>query len=130
MADVLTGTDREEAIARLAEAGWKPTEDRDAIQGTTDSEHFFQLLLSRRARHPGRSTARILRDAVRDVRAMAEEADPDAEVALNVVWSVEDEMVGSRLGRSLWYLERDAPHRCEACGETHPDPDAIPDDAA
>ncbi len=117
-------TVRERILAEL-----RP-EDRDAIEGTTDSEHFFQLLLSRRDRNPGHSKGRILRDAVRDVRRMVREADPEAEVALNVLWSVEDELVGSRLARSLWYLERDEPHRCERCGEFHPDPDTIPDGEA
>lgn len=115
------GRVRERILAEL-----RP-EDRDAIQGTTDSEHFFQLLLSRRDRNPGARPARILADAVRDVRGMVRDADPDAEVALNVLWSVEEELVGSRLGRSLWCLDRDEPHRCERCGETHPDPDTIPD---
>lgn len=101
-------------------------EDREAIRGTTDSEHFFHLLLSRRDRNPGVPTAAILRDAIRDVQGMVREVDPQAAVALNVLWSVEDELVGSRLGRSLWYLERNEPHRCEVCGELHSHPDAIP----
>lgn len=102
-------------------------EDREAIQGTTDSEHFFQLLLSRRDRNPGVAPVRILRDAIRDVHGMVKEVDEDGEVALNVLWSVEDELVGSRFGRSLWHLESDGPHRCGVCGEFHPPPDAIPD---
>lgn len=101
-------------------------EERDAIRGTTDSEAFFQLLLSRWRRNPETPKRRILRDAIRDVRRMAREADPEAEVALNVLWSVEDELVGSRLGRSLFHLRREEPHRCGDCGEPHPDPDSIP----
>lgn len=102
-------------------------EDREAIEGTTDSEHFFQLLLSRRDRSPGAPLTDVLADAIRDVHGMAAEVDPEAEVALNVLWSVEDRLVGSRLGRSLWHLERDGPHRCATCGEIHPPPDSIPE---
>lgn len=115
------GQVRERILAELR------TEDREAIAGTTDSEHFFHLLLSRLDRNPGVPMARILADAVRDVRGMVRESDPVAEVALNVLWSVGHELVGSRFGRSLWYLERDGPHRCEVCGEYHPHPDTIPE---
>jgi len=100
-------------------------EDREAIRGTTDSEHFFQLLLSRRAREPGTPPEEILRDAIRDVAAMVRAVDPEVEVALNVLWTVGEELVGSRLGRSLWYVEREAPHRCSVCGTIHPDPDTL-----
>lgn len=107
---------RDELLAEMR------AQDRRAIRGTTDSEHFFQLLLSRRARRPGRPMAEILRDAVRDVVAMVRAVDPEVEVALNVLWTVGEELVGSRFGRSLWYVERKAPHRCSGCGEPHPDP--------
>lgn len=100
-------------------------EERDAVQGTTDSEHFFHLLLSRRARNPGEPMVEVLRDAIRDVAGMVREVDPEREVALNVLWTVDGEMVGSRLRRSLWYQERDSPHRCERCGQDHPDPGRV-----
>ena len=100
-------------------------DDRDAIAGTTDSEHFFHLLLSRRARQPDTPLVEVLRDTIRDVAGMVRAADPDVEAALNVLWTVDEELVGSRLGRSLWYLERDGPHRCERCGDRHPDPERV-----
>lgn len=102
-------------------------EERDAIRGTTDSEAFFQLLLSRWRRSPETPMWRILRDGIRDVRRMVEEADPEAEVAMNVLWSMEDELVGSRLGRSLHCLRSKGPHRCGSCGEMHPEPGSIPE---
>jgi len=36
-----------------------------------------------------------------------------------VIWTDGTRMVGSRLNRTLWYLERDGLVRCEVCGETH-----------
>ena len=110
---------REQLLAEMT------PEHRSSIQGTTDSEHFFHLLLSRRARNPGEPMVEILREAVRDVAGMVHEVNPEAEVALNVLWTVDEEMVGSRLGRSLWYLERDEPHRCDRCGSLHPDPERV-----
>lgn len=40
--------------------------------------------------------------------------------ALNVLWTVEEDLVGTRLGRTLWYVERDEPHVCSVCGRPHP----------
>lgn len=105
-------------------AGMTP-EHRDAIAGTTDSEHFFHLLLSRRDRRPDRPPVEVLRDTIRDVTSTIRAADPGAEVALNVLWVVDGELVGSRLGRSLWCLERDRPHGGFVCGDLHPDPQTL-----
>lgn len=95
--------------------------DREAIRGTTDSEHVFRLLQSRAARAPETPLRKILDRTVRDVAVWSREADPESELALNLLWARGDELVGSRLGRSLWYVERDGPHRCEVCGEVHPE---------
>ena len=110
---------RDELLAEMT------PEHREAIEGTTDSEHFFHLLLSRRARAPRKPIDEILGDAIRDVTAMVRAADPDAEVALNVLWAVGEEMVGSRVGRSLWCRERDRPHGGFVCGDLHPEPEAV-----
>ena len=42
MADVLTGSEREDAITRLAETGWKPTDDRDAIRKVYKFKNFVE----------------------------------------------------------------------------------------
>lgn len=121
---------------------------RERIAGSTDSEHIFFLLLSRLRERLGRGEVgaaadappeamrAVLRRAVLDLEEWCEEVAPsgpdvprDAEgnrldrVALNVLWTMGDRLVGSRLGRSLWRLERDGAHRCEVCGELHPEPE-------
>lgn len=117
---------------------------RESIEGDTDSEHVFCLLLSRlRERRPGGDGGPagpdpelmrdVLADAVREIRGWCEAAvgsggdvprGPEGHrldrVALNLLWSVGDRLVGSRIGRSLWYVERDERHRCTVCGEFHP----------
>lgn len=120
------------------------------IRGTTDSEHVFHLLLSRlrdrldvpadrevREAEPDGAVMRdVLRETVADLRGWCEATvsggddvprGPDGHrldrVALNLLWTVGERMAGSRVGRSLWYLERDGAHRCEVCGEMHPDPE-------
>lgn len=120
------------------------------IRGTTDSEHVFHLLLSRLRDRLGVASDREVREAdpsgevMRDVlgETVADMTDwceatvsgsgeiprgPDGHrldrVALNLLWTVGGRLAGSRAGRSLWYLERDGAHRCEVCGEQHPDPE-------
>lgn len=114
-----------DAVRPELKAAMRP-EERDSIRGSTDSEHLFHYLLSLRARDPDRPLLEVLRGAVRDVVGMVRSADPGAEVALNVIWTVEEEMVGCRFGRGLWYLERDGPFECGVCGSVHPDPDTLP----
>lgn len=95
---------------------------RHHIDGTTDSEHFFGLLLSRYERNPEKPLVEILRETILDVRRWSQEANETSKVALNILWAVDDQLVGSRLNRTLWYIERDEPHRCEVCGRFHAHP--------
>lgn len=92
---------------------------RTEIGGSTDSEHVFHLLLSEWMRNPGRPLVETLRATLRQIVAWSREIDPDAPVSLNTLWSDGEHLVGSRLGRTLWYLERDGVHLCEVCGRRH-----------
>jgi len=100
-------------------------EERAAIAGTTDSEHFFHYLRSLRTPNPETPLVEVLARGIRDVRAMVSEVVPDEEVALNVIWTVGEEMAASRVGRSLWVTRRRGPHRCGVCGDPHPDPESL-----
>lgn len=120
------------------------------IRGTTDSEHVFHLLLTRlrqrtapaedetvREAGPGSDTMQaVLGETVRDLESWcsdavakmdeiprAPEGDRLDRVALNLLWTVGDSLAGTRVGRPLWYLEREGAHRCGACGGWHPDPE-------
>lgn len=118
------------------------------IRGDTDSEHIFHLLLSRLRRRLSPPPDEIVRDAdprvlcellagvIRDIREWRAEtgsdtetggpgspAGPPARLGLNVLWIVGDRLVGSRVGRSLWYVERDGAHECPVCGNRHPAPE-------
>ena len=92
---------------------------RSEIHGTTDSEHIFRYLLTLWQRHPERSLVAILRDGLEQVITWATEINAAAKISLNLLWSNGEELVGSRLNRTLWYLERDGLMHCEICGETH-----------
>lgn len=91
---------------------------RQAIQGETDSEHFFHLLLSLHEQQPKTPRLDILRQGLQHVTDWSRQADPNAEAALNILWTNGEELVGSRLGRSLWTVERATVHPCDVCGET------------
>ena len=92
---------------------------RNEIAGSTDSEHIFRLLLTLWERDPGRPLVQTLRMGLERVVAWCREVAPGEEVSLNVLWSDGDQLVGSRLGRTLWYLERDGVHLCQVCGKVH-----------
>jgi len=91
---------------------------RGQIRGTTDSEHFFYLLVSM---HLGNGTpmATTLAECCNLVAEWSARETPAAEFAMNTLWTDGDQIVGSKLGRSLWYVRRDEPHWCEVCGSQH-----------
>ena len=92
---------------------------RNEIRGTTDSEHVFRYLLTLWERNPGAPLLETLRKGLEQVVAWCREIDREARISLNVLWTDGDRMVGSRLGRTLWYLERDGIVPCEICGKSH-----------
>jgi glutamine amidotransferase len=89
------------------------------IQGTTDSEHIFRYLLTLRGRHPERPLIQILRYGIEEIVSWTTDVDPEARVSLNFLLTDGQSFVGSRLNRTLWYLERDGIVDCEVCGRPH-----------
>ena len=124
---------------------------RRALQGDTDSEHVFHLLLTRLRGEqqpeegpPRASTVTaepaemraVLGATIGRLEDLCEHLEADEtstercpgghrldRLALNLLWTHGRDLAGSRLGRSLWYVERDGAHRCSVCGELHPDPE-------
>lgn len=92
---------------------------RTEIRGSTDSEHLFRYLLTLWEHEPGRPLMETLRTGLEQVIAWCREIDPDQKIALNLLWTNGQQMVGSRLNRTLWYLERDGIVPCEICGKPH-----------
>ncbi len=43
----------------------------------------------------------------------------DAELALNILWMVDDHLVGTRWQRTLFVSERDRAYECPVCGHRH-----------
>ncbi len=95
---------------------------RDSLRGDTDSEHFFQLLLSQLGEPSVPAMVAALRRAITDVQTWTGETGAAPEPALNILWTFGTNLVGSRLRRSLWYVERRAPRLCRVCGASHGDP--------
>ncbi len=92
---------------------------RTEIRGGTDSEHVFRYLLGLWERDPGRPLMETLRLGLEQIIAWAREIDPDRKISLNVLWTDGERMVGSRVNRTLWYLEREEVLSCEFCGRSH-----------
>ncbi len=92
---------------------------RDEIHGTTDSEHVFFYLLTLWRREPEQPLASLVRRGLVQIVEWCREVDPDAGIGLNVVLTDGERLVGTRLGRTLWHLERDQVFDCPICGRPH-----------
>lgn len=92
---------------------------REAIQGDTDSEHVFRLLLSIWANASAKPLMEVVRDTTTQVLAWCEEFRPDAPIGLNIMLTDGSELVGTRLGRTLFCARREGIHDCEICGFPH-----------
>ena len=88
---------------------------RQAIRGSTDSEHFFHLFLSRREQFPDHSLADTLRRSISDVVELSGKVAMAAELSLNIILTDGTETIGSRLGRTLYTTERLHVHCCRMC---------------
>jgi glutamine amidotransferase len=97
---------------------------RTEIRGSTDSEHVFRYLMTLWEQAPGRPLMETLRLCLEQVIAWSREIDPEPAISLNVLWADGSHLVGSRLNRTLWYLERDGLVQCEICGRSHVHHDA------
>ena len=104
---------REQVLAAMTE------EHRQSIQGDTDSEHVFRLLLSAWAKAPAKPLSDIVRETVSQVIAWCNERRPGAPIGLNIMLTDGAELVGTRLGRTLFIARREGIHDCEICGFPH-----------
>ena len=89
------------------------------IRGETDSEHLFHYAMSLTERFPERTLESIVRQVVNDTLGWIKEASATAKPGLNLVLTDGDLIAGSRLGRTLYYVERSGVYDCEICGFPH-----------
>ena len=96
-----------------------PAERQRLIAGQTDSEHIFHLIRARQTAHPDRPAFGIVREIANWLAALVQEHDPAARLGLNLILANGHEMVGTRIGRPLHYVERNGVRDCEICGFPH-----------
>ena len=94
-------------------------EHRLAIAGSTDSEHVFRLLLTLRDREPALPPMEIVRRGIHRIAAWCRNMNTLESLGLNLLLTDGEAMVGSRWGRTLYWVERDAVRDCEICGFPH-----------
>lgn len=92
---------------------------RNEIHGSTDSEHVFRYLLSLWMHHPERDLLSTVRLGVEQIVTWCRSVKPDARPGLNIVLTDGDRLVGARLNRTLWFMEREAMFKCDICGQPH-----------
>lgn len=124
-------------------------DNKHRIEGSTDSEHVFALLLQLRDEAPDAPMHTVTRHAIHLLQQWCEAAPADVHtdvsavpfddldtvadevihdtLALNLLWTDGHNLGGARLNRSLWSLRRTASYQCPLCGEDHTDaPDEAP----
>lgn len=95
---------------------------RARIEGETDSELIFRYFISLHEQKPNIPFLNIFRHGIQQLQRWVDLEKPGTELALNIIMTNGVDTFGSRYGRKLWYVERDAVHRCEICGgELHVD---------
>lgn len=94
-------------------------EHRAGVAGLTDSEHVFHYLLSLIDAAPEEPLLHTLRAGLLQIVSWCRDADPDARIGLNVLLTDGERLVGSRLGRTLFHVERHGVFDCEICGFPH-----------
>ncbi|MDH3660793.1 MAG: class II glutamine amidotransferase [Alphaproteobacteria bacterium] len=92
---------------------------RSSIQGDTDSEHVFRLLLSDWERTPSQPLFDLVHMTMRQVLTWCAELRPDASIGLNIMVTDGSDFVGTRFGRTLFVARREGIHDCEICGFPH-----------
>ena len=92
---------------------------RKEIRGDTDSEHVFHYLRDLQEREPSCNPMEVLRVGLCQIINWCREINPAARIGLNVILTDGEQMIGSRLGRTLYYVERQGVHDCEICGFPH-----------
>lgn len=92
---------------------------RAALCGSTDTEHVFRLIMTLRDRYPEEALPELLRRGASQVLDLCRSHDPLAKIGLNLLMTDGLEIVGTRIGRGLFYVERDGVYDCEICGFPH-----------
>jgi predicted glutamine amidotransferase len=118
-------------------------ERRQIIDGSTDSEHVFALLLQLREEAPDASLHEVTRAAIHRLQSWCDDASAEVHtgvsdvpfddldtvddeiihrtLALNLLWTDGAWIGGARLNRSLWTLRRTDFYECPICGGDHTD---------
>lgn len=92
---------------------------RRLIRGDTDSEQVFHFLRTLQEVEPDVPVREVLHKGLSQVVAWCRDIDPAARIGLNVILTDGERMVGSRLGRTLYHVERDGIIDCQICGFPH-----------
>lgn len=92
---------------------------REAIEGVTDSEHVFHYLLSKHEQESTIPLLEIVKTGALKLIDWCREVDPEAKIGLNILLTDGSQLVGTRFGRTLYYLKREGIRDCEICGFPH-----------
>lgn len=116
---------------------------RQTIDGSTDSEHVFALLLQLCEEAPEAALHEVTREAIHHLQSWCDDVSAEVHtgvsdvpfddldtvddeiinrtLALNLLWTDGILIGGARFNRSLWTLRRTGFYECPICGGDHTD---------
>lgn len=89
------------------------------IQGETDSEHVFAYIRTLMDNAEYQSVSSLLRHIAKTIENLVLEQDPTAKLGLNMILTNGENIWGTRLGRTLFYIVRPGIYDCQICGFPH-----------
>ncbi|MEM9988877.1 MAG: class II glutamine amidotransferase [Pseudomonadota bacterium] len=111
-------------VPRFAEVGPNllaamPPSFRKKIKGHTDSEHLFYYMMSLIEQHGRKNVTSVIAKAITDVLKWVDQPGAGSTPGLNIMLTDGEHIIGTRLGRTLYHVERDGIYDCEICGFPH-----------
>ena len=92
---------------------------RSEIHGSTDSEHIFRYFLSEYYDGSQRDLMTVLREVIYQIVVWTRKYSDNRAPSVNLIITDGEHMIGSRLNRSLWFLERQGLFECDICKRSH-----------
>ena len=92
---------------------------RKEIKGQTDSEHVFAYIRTLMDDAAPGSIPDLLRQTAKTIESLALKKNPRAKLGLNMILTNGEGIWGTRLGRTLHYVERPGIYDCQICGFPH-----------
>jgi glutamine amidotransferase len=92
---------------------------RSEIEGETDSEHVFAYVRTLMDETDNCDLSDVMRQTVEDIQTLVDQTGSKRKLGLNMMLTDGKVFYGTRVGRTLYHVERPGVYDCEICGFPH-----------